>query len=438
MTTYFVDSFVADDTGAGTSWATAKKTLASGIALATASGDVVKISHTHQETIAANTNLTAAANVAVVSVDKTAADVPTEMDGTSAYLGSATYSISILGAFKVFYFGVAFRPTSFTPAYTDGAHCEFEKCKIWLQAGASNRLNCGAAGAGNGYVKFKSCDIQFTTAGQQIAYNCATPEFIGCTFNAGTAPTVLIADADRAAASDVLFEGCDLSIVTGTLVSGTQLQKTTYRFVNCKIGSGVTPLGTASPANRSSADVWLFNCASGDESFRLAHYNALGSTVIDTTIYANDNPTYDGTNKCSWKISTTANSSFYTPYVSPWLDKYHAGTSAITPYLEVLREGSTTAYQTDEVWAEFSYQGTTGVPLASFASDRMALLGSPANQDSSSKASTDWTGENASAWFGKLDSGSAITPAEIGHLRARVCLGEPSITLYVDPQIRGV
>ena len=68
----------------------------------------------------------------------------------------------------------------------------------------------------------------------------------------------------------------------------------------------------------------------------------------------------------------------------------------------------------------------------------MTLLGTPADQAESIKSGADWTGENAAAWFGKLDSGAAITPAEIGHIRARVCVGEPSITVYVDPQIRGV
>jgi hypothetical protein len=62
-------------------------------------------------------------------------------------------------------------------------------------------------------------------------------------------------------------------------------------------------------------------------------------------------------------------------------------------------------------------------------------LGTAANQDAGALAAGDWTGENATAWFGKLSSGS-ITPAEIGPLYGRVVVGEPSLTVYFDPQIR--
>jgi hypothetical protein len=169
----------------------------------------------------------------------------------------------------------------------------------------------------------------------------------------------------------------------------------------------------------------------------LYHADAFGETTVSNTIYANDGAAYDGTNKCSWKIVTTANCSYYYPYVSPWIDCYHSGTGAITPYLEILRSGSTIKYQDDEVWGEFSYQGTSGSTKATIVSDRMTLLGTAADQTASSLDASGWTGEDATNnAFMKLESGS-ITPAEIGHLRARVCVGEPSITVYVDPTIRG-
>ena len=47
-----------------------------------------------------------------------------------------------------------------------------------------------------------------------------------------------------------------------------------------------------------------------------------------------------------------------------------------------------------------------------------------------------WTGENATAWSGKIDSGSAVTPAEVGALRGRICVAATSATVYIDPQIR--
>jgi hypothetical protein len=186
----------------------------------------------------------------------------------------------------------------------------------------------------------------------------------------------------------------------------------------------------------AECEVYLYNCMSGDTHYGFAHYNPFGQTVVDTSIYASDGAEYNLTGtKYSWRIDTTSVCTMYHPYVSPWIHQHHEGTSAITPYLEILRDGSTTAYQDDEVWAEFSYQGTTGFPLGVFVNDRMTLLGTPANQ-AAGVGTSGWTGEAGSAWSGKLATNATITPAEIGNLSARVCVGEPSTTVYVDPQIR--
>jgi len=231
------------------------------------------------------------------------------------------------------------------------------------------------------------------------------------------------------------MEGADWSVATNSLFKSGVGSSGVAFLSHCKLGTGVTILATQTPANKSSTNVWLYNCASSDEHYQMGHYDAFGSTIVDTGIYANDGAQYDGTNYCSWKIVTTAYCSYYTPYVSPWIDCYHSGTSAITPYLEILRNGSTTAYQDDEVWGMFSYQGTSGYPLATIVDDRKGLLASAANQ-TAGVGTSGWTGDTG-AWSGKLSPTASITPAEIGHLRARVCVGEPSITVYVDPTIRG-
>lgn len=196
-------------------------------------------------------------------------------------------------------------------------------------------------------------------------------------------------------------------------------------------------MAAQTPANRGSAEVFMFNCHSGDSHYAFGHYDGLGSTIIETGIYANDGASPDGgTTRTSWKIVTNSGASFYTPYRSPWFDKYHSGTSAITPYFEILRDGSATAFNDDEVWGEFSIQATTGSVLPVFKDDRMTPLGTPAAQTNSSKTASDWTGENATAWFGKIAAPSATTPAEVGYLRARCVVGKASTTVYLDPTIR--
>lgn len=237
----------------------------------------------------------------------------------------------------------------------------------------------------------------------------------------------------------IKITGMDLSATTGTLVGVTASYGTKrIDFSNCKFGAGVTvKAAETSTYNLAAAEVNVFNCASGDTHYVFGHYNALGSTIIETGIYATAGATYDGTNGHSWKIVTTAYAREDTPYISPWIDRYHSGTAAITPNLEILRDGSSTAYTDAEIWSEWSYQGTSGYPIASFVSDKRVLPTAAANQATGALGAGDWTGENATAWFGKLAPTTSITPAEIGHLRARVCFGKASSTVYVDPTIRG-
>jgi len=189
--------------------------------------------------------------------------------------------------------------------------------------------------------------------------------------------------------------------------------------------------------NKAMTTIELFNCSSGDEHWHFGHYDPLGSTVASSTIYATDGAKYDGTNGVSLKIETTGNCSYFTPYVSPWIDKYNAGGVEITPRLECFRDGSTTIYDNTQVWSELSYQGTSGSTKATIVSNRAAPLASGVTTGRASTLThASWeTGTSADVAF-KLDHG-AITPAEIGHLRMRICVGATEVTdLYVDGKIR--
>lgn len=444
MTTYFVDSSVADDTGAGTSWGSAKKYLASAVALASGDGDVIKVSKTHVEALTANSTYTFLNNVNVLCVDKDASDALAEMDGTTGYIGHTTsaYFVQTAGAYRCYIRGLAFvvgGTGSVTQqlARTDGSHHVFDKCIFDMNTGAGTILGLGGMNTLNSYVELRNSTIRFDAAGQVLQFGSGRALLENVTIDAaGSAPTTLIGAANYSG-GDILFRGCNLSKCTGTLLASQATKHLVVTMENCKLGTGVTPLATQSPANLSSGEIWLFNCDSDDQQYKIGHYNALGSTEVVTSIYANDGAQYDGTNRCSWKITGTAYSTIYTPYKSPWIDKYHSGSSAITPYLECMRDNSGGAvYGNNVVWSEWSYQGNTGSTQAKYADDRMTLLGTAADQTASSKTASDWTGETGTPGCFKLDSGAAITPAEIGHLRSRICVAGAN-TVYVDPTLRG-
>jgi hypothetical protein len=207
------------------------------------------------------------------------------------------------------------------------------------------------------------------------------------------------------------------------------------RFIGCKLGAGVViQSAAATVTTRAAGIVEAYDCNSGDNHYAYYHGTAYGETTAVTSIYATAGATTGGTG-ISYKVVTASTASYYNPYVGPWIAKPNTGTSAVTATFEVLRDASATAYQNDEIWGEWQYKGTASSVLLTTVNDRMAVLGTAANQDTGALAAGDWTGENATAWFGKLSSGS-ITPAEIGPIYGRVVVGEPSLTMYYDPQLR--
>jgi hypothetical protein len=422
----------------GTSWTNAYTAFGSAVSASTANGDLIYVADDHNEALAGNTTYTFAAHVNVISVNRTSG-----LASGGAFIGHTTTgrSITLGGTKRIYLYGVTFQVAGASlerifVAGADESHFEMENCVLSLTSTTSIvSIELGQNnGVGNTYVRLRNSTLKFGHTGQGINAR-QTVDMEGCIVDpAGSIPATLFQSSGTGGAVRML--NCDLSSITGTLVGVWGNQSSTLHFTNCKLGSGVTVLASQAVANKGSVAAWLYDCAAGDQHYHIAHYDAFGATVVDTGIYADDGAQYDGTNRCAWKITTTANCSYYTPYVSPWFGRYHSATSAITPSIEILRDGSTTAYQDDEVWGEFSYKGTAGSTQASFVNDRMTLLGTPANQ-AAGVGTSGWTGENASAWSGKLAPASSFTPAEIGHLMARVVVGEPSITVYVDPAIRG-
>ena len=113
---------------------------------------------------------------------------------------------------------------------------------------------------------------------------------------------------------------------------------------------------------------------------------------------------------------------------------FRSSISSITPYFEILRDSSATAYKDDEVSAEFAVKVTSGSVQGTLYSDTATLLAAGADQAAGAGLGS-WTGENATAWSGKADSGTSLTPAENGEIIGRLVVGKAGSTVYVNPQI---
>lgn len=450
MATYFVAAG-GSNTAPYDTWAKAATSLQTALTAASTAGDRIIIQYngvpSTDSELAVDTTYTAAADVTIISAsnDGGSAFTPTPM-GAGNWIGHSTLNrgIQISGGFVISFIGVTLRVAgsstdNLTLGATDNQVFVFKNGRIdFVNSNSSASFRVGISGATgfNASCVFESCVFKFGEASQGIEVG-GSADFIGVSIDpAGTAQTRLFDNVSTENGGLIRLHGCDLTNVTGSLVGSMTGGSRFFRFYGCKLAAGVVPLDAQTINNQSTVEVELLDCSAGDEHYHHAYYNALGSMVVDTGIYANDGAKHDGTNGCSWKIITSSLASRANPFVTPWMSKHHSGTSAITPRIEILRNGSATAYTDDEVWGQWSVKTTAGASLASLYSDRVAVGGTGTAQPAG-VGLAGWTGEGGTAWSGKLEPLSAITPAEIGDIAARICVGEPSVTVYADPTIRG-
>jgi len=459
MADYFVKAS-GSDANDGLSWATAKATLhtatTGALAVATASGDRIFVKYDDAFILTATTTFTAANNIAVIAVSSTDYTTgtnwtPAVMDGTTGYIGHTSLgrSIATAGAFRVYWYGLCFRTAGSAGSIislnttADNSHHEFESCYFWqgdTSASAGIGIFFGSGSGGNIYVKTSGCRFRLGASVQRITIQ-AQVEIVGGSIVAGAVLTTVfsITMTNVSVIGTAIVSGLDLSSIstTATILANLAVGPGRLQLDNCKLPASWTGawLATQTTTNKGGGAITAFNCSTGDTHYEFAYADPFGVLTAVTTPYFDTGAKYDGTNAVCWKIVTTANCSYYTPFVSPWIEKYHSGTSAITPYLEILRNDSTTAFNNDQVWGEFSVQATSGSVLPVFKNDRKALEASAASQANGAGLAS-WTGESGTAWSGKVDSDTSVTPAEIGMLRARVCVGATSTTVYVDPFIR--
>jgi hypothetical protein len=449
MAVYFVSrtgngSAPTTDPGTSGTWTGAYATYGAAVTAATTAGDSILISDEHYEDLAADTTYTlGATDLKIIVVDHQNTAVASAMDYTNSWIGHKSSNRNIVHIAtnkKIFMHGVCFSVTG-TDTFAfrgDGGHYDIENAI--LRNGNSDMVFGGADL--QMYACLKNTDIVINTSTTSMGINVAADLVIeggSITYTASMPSSLFFVRVADPGGCTIELNGVDISEFSGNIVGDCTVAAARFKLVNCKLHASAVLFATQTNVNLSSAEVVLYNCSSGDVHWDFQHHNSLGSTVVETAIYASDGAEYNTTGtKYSWKIFTSADATFYNPYVSPWIHQYHEGTSAITPNLEGFRDGSTTIIQNDEVWAEFSYQGTTNLPLAVFANDRMVPLAAAADQ-TSSKTYSDWTASpatDAGDSVFKLATTANITPSEIGNLSARVCVGEPSITVYVDPQIR--
>lgn len=446
MATYFV-SGSGSNTAPYDTWAKAATSLATVLAAATTDGDIIAIDVADVPTTDKESSATLSygfsANVSLISSTNsgTATITPSAM-GASMWLGSSTVSriISLSSTGKrVYTYGITLRNAATTNAAIgfsgDGSQWRHEDLYIWQGTTNATPAVTIAAQDQNIHAELINPTFRFGSTGHRLAIAARVKIVGGSVSSSGSAPAnglIQITGTDPGGAS-VEWIGGDLSHVgSNALVASSAVIASTARFIGCKLGTAYTML-TASETTAAGTEVYALDCSTGDTHGLFEYHNAQGSLITDTGIYVTA-----GAAGRSWKIVTTANVNYGNPFVSPWIPMYHDGTTSITPRLEILRDGSTTAYTDAQVWSEWLAKTTSGTVLPTRYSDRQGLADFAAGTAGAAQANGaglgSWTGESGTAWSGKLEPTSAFTPSEAGDIAARVCVAAASATVYVNPE----
>lgn len=292
----------------------------------------------------------------IISTSDTSNAPPTSI-ATGATLDlSGTISINIVVNGKAFFYGVAFHSGGSTGSgnvslgQTDASSLLFESCEFKISnTNINSRIHIGNFTTNQrSAVKTVNCTfITGNNAGQSAPIN-GRWDSVSDTFSVTTTvPTAYFTSATNTP-TIVDMIGANLSAITTTLFSISSSPGADINIYASRLGSGVAILASTTANN---VEIYLFDCSSGDNHYEFAHYTYLGNTTISTAIYLDttDGASYNNANaKHSWMI-TGINGTYQTPYVSPWIDVYNEATGAVTPRLEILRNGSTTAYNDDQV-----------------------------------------------------------------------------------------
>lgn len=408
-----------------------------------AAGDFGYLANNHGETIANNIVFvapgTAAAPNILLSIDPATG---LEANGASVATTGTTSQIFMQGDFYAK--GITINSGENSPGATGihlarsaGARQVYENCDFILSnASATASIMLGLSNDSNvGSVDMINCRFKFGATGATVRVIGNLKIRGGGIISGSAAITNFLTWSGPASSrqSTILdVEGFDftglataLNLTTGS--TGDQNGKVT--FSNCKMPASWSGLLTASTLDYAGASVDAWNIAATDINYVFWHERFEGSVKQDTATYMTGGST-DGTTAFSIKMASSADAEFpaHVLYTPDMVVRNETTGSAKTATVEITH--SAAADLTDaEIWLEVMYLGTSGFPLSTLVTDRVAtILGTPVDQTTSTQA---WT--NAGTRKQKL--AVTFTPQEKGDFIWRVALAKASTTVYVNANL---
>lgn len=443
MAIIYLRSTDGSDADNGSTWALAKATL-TGAYAAAAAGDTIYVSQAHAETFAGNITFASPNNIAspvkVICVND-AAEPPTTLATGASFTATAT-GVNFILSGSYYMYGLTFNAgagLSFGATAGISSHV-LENCDLRVQnTGSSGAITTSSTNNGQKTVLI-NCTYRFSGAGNTFKFSHGV-EIRGGSFIAGTSsPTALFQLGDAGKAGPALVSGMDFSnlgsgfdwLLGATAATGDLIVR------NAKLPAGWAGDTFSAAPGVPGLRLKLHNADSADTRYRFIEEDYYGQVRPDIAVYRDGGAT-DGTTPVSWRMASSAGSSYPSHLlISPELPALWNTTvgTPVTATVEIVHDGAS-PLNDDEVWLEVQYLGTSGFPLSSFITDRKGLLATAAAQASSSVTWTgdSGTGPNGSATWNTRKLECTFTPQEAGYIQARVYLAKPSTVVFVDPKI---
>lgn len=422
MTIRYLRSTDGNDADNGTTWALAKATLANAVASSVA-GDTVYVSQAHAETTSFvnPAPTTGTAPIMIVGADDSAA--PPTAASTAPTITTNGTTINFANCPNTYWYGLNFiaaTAINITAAFNGGTN--FESCTFQLTA-ASNAVSITTSGL------LVNCGFKFAAASNSIQIGGRAIIRGGGAMAGGTSPTTVFKAFSNN--GDFLVEGFDFSNWSSSInlfdpQSGTNNIAGVFR--DCKLPaswSGALCTNTASMS--PGIIIEMINCSAGSQNYAYRRQTLWGIIDHNTTVKL---AASDGTTTLSWKMVSTANSSFpHQPLTTQNIVKWNAAVgNPLTATVEIVTDNVT--LKDTECWLEVLYLGSSGTPVSSRSIDRKSTLVATAANQTSSSASWTTTGLGTPV---KQKLEVTFTPQMVGYVIARVHLNKASTTVYVDP-----
>lgn len=497
---------LAGGAGTGADWANAYTTLTAALAGSSA-GDDLWVSEDHAESTAGAVTLTPpgtlASPVRIMCVDHLGTVPPVSADlRTTATVTTTGANNLLFGTGYAYWYGITFNCA--TGAVSADLGCAasghwrhiFKSCKMVLvTTGAGARFYWGGAGLTQSHeVQFINTTVKFGHTSQYIGLvrgRFTWTDTASAIDTAVASPTTLFQSGPSPSSIIVNIDGVDFSALgSGKTIFGafTALVDVTMR--DCKVNSAATLI---TQQTIHGTRIRLFRATAAANNYMDEVHAYEGSQVVSTAVKRTSGAS-DGTTGFSWKITSTANSKWYAPFVCEQIRAWNATTgSAVTVTLEGVGDPRqfSALPKNDEFWFDVGYlgsatdgQGTfktgtkadalaTGSALT--ASTQAWDTGATARANSTAYAQgdviklasnsgrificttagttagsepagyatavdgdsvTDNTATFKAAWrFKQTVTLSSPNPAQAGHLLIRPFIGKATAVVYLDPKI---